>query len=78
MGFGDAGSAGSRLPCGLCSWHSLFLCFLKCQNLEKQLQQMKAAYQLTQEKLDFNLQVLRKQDEENAIIRSQQKRKINR
>ncbi|KAK2523355.1 hypothetical protein Q9966_012117 [Columba livia] len=51
---------------------------IEVQNLEKQLQQMKAAYQLTQEKLDFNLQVLRKQDEENAIIRSQQKRKINR
>ncbi|NXW94535.1 DRC1 protein, partial [Alopecoenas beccarii] len=51
---------------------------IEVQNLEKQLQQMKAAYQLTQEKLDFNLQVLRKQDEENAIIRGQQKRKINR
>ncbi|XP_071663391.1 dynein regulatory complex protein 1 [Patagioenas fasciata] len=51
---------------------------VEVQNLEKQLQQMKATYHLTQEKLDFNLQVLRKQDEENAIIRGQQKRKINR
>ncbi|NXH67275.1 DRC1 protein, partial [Hydrobates tethys] len=48
------------------------------QNLEKQLQQMKAAYQLNQEKLEYNLQVLKKQDEENTIIRSQQKRKLNR
>ncbi|KAF1421182.1 Dynein regulatory complex protein 1, partial [Spheniscus magellanicus] len=45
------------------------------QNLERQLQQMKAAYQLNQEKLEYNLQV---QDEENTIIRSQQKRKLNR
>ncbi|NXG61010.1 DRC1 protein, partial [Hemiprocne comata] len=48
------------------------------QNLEKQLQQIKAVYQLNQEKLEYNLQVLKKQDEENTIIRSQQKRKINR
>ncbi|NXS44078.1 DRC1 protein, partial [Balaeniceps rex] len=48
------------------------------QNLEMQLQQMKAVYQLNQEKLQYNLQVLKKQDEENTIIRSQQKRKLNR
>ncbi|NXJ42496.1 DRC1 protein, partial [Ciconia maguari] len=48
------------------------------QNLERQLQQMKAIYQLNQEKLEYNLQVLKKQDEENTIIRSQQKRKLNR
>ncbi|KFZ62841.1 Dynein regulatory complex protein 1, partial [Podiceps cristatus] len=48
------------------------------QNLEKQLQQMKAVYQLNQEKLEYNLQVLKKRDEENTIIRSQQKRKLNR
>ncbi|NXS53546.1 DRC1 protein, partial [Brachypteracias leptosomus] len=48
------------------------------QNLERQLHQMKAVYQLNQEKLEYNLQVLKKQDEENTIIRSQQKRKINR
>ncbi|NXW08752.1 DRC1 protein, partial [Fregetta grallaria] len=48
------------------------------QNLEKQLQQMKAIYQLNQEKLEYNLQVLKKQDEENTVIRSQQKRKLNR
>ncbi|KFQ58004.1 Dynein regulatory complex protein 1, partial [Pelecanus crispus] len=48
------------------------------QNLEMQLQQMKAVYQLNQEKLQYNLQVLKKQDKENTIIRSQQKRKLNR
>uniref|UniRef100_A0A663MEM9 Dynein regulatory complex subunit 1 n=1 Tax=Athene cunicularia TaxID=194338 RepID=A0A663MEM9_ATHCN len=48
------------------------------QNLERQLQQMKAVYQLTQEKLEYNLQVLKKRDEENTIIRYQQKRKLNR
>uniref|UniRef100_A0A8C3L0I5 Dynein regulatory complex protein 1 n=1 Tax=Chrysolophus pictus TaxID=9089 RepID=A0A8C3L0I5_CHRPC len=48
------------------------------QNLERQLQHMKAVYLVNQEKLEYNLQVLKKQDEENTIIRSQQKRKINR
>ncbi|NXG42657.1 DRC1 protein, partial [Psilopogon haemacephalus] len=48
------------------------------QNLEKQLQQVKAIYQLNQEKLEYNLLVLKKQDEENMILKSQQKRKINR
>ncbi|KGL88328.1 Dynein regulatory complex protein 1, partial [Charadrius vociferus] len=48
------------------------------QNLERQLQQLKAIYQLNQEKLEYSLQVLKKQDEENTIIRSQQRRKLNR
>ncbi|EHB18910.1 hypothetical protein GW7_17036, partial [Heterocephalus glaber] len=48
------------------------------QILEQQLQQMKATYQLNQEKLEYNLQVLKKRDEENTVIKSQQKRKINR
>ncbi|XP_030346693.1 dynein regulatory complex protein 1-like [Strigops habroptila] len=48
------------------------------ENLERQLQQMKAVYRLNQEKLEFNLQVLRKRDEENTIIRAKQKRKLNR
>ncbi|NWQ86538.1 DRC1 protein, partial [Burhinus bistriatus] len=48
------------------------------QNLERQLQQLKAVYQLNQEKLEYSLQVLKKQDEENTIIRSQQRRKLNR
>ncbi|XP_060106564.1 dynein regulatory complex protein 1 [Heteronotia binoei] len=48
------------------------------QILEQQLQQMKATYQLNQEKLEYNFQVLKKRDEENTIIKSQQKRKLNR
>jgi len=39
---------------------------------------MKATYQLNQEKLEYNFQVLRKRDEENTITKSQQKRKITR
>ncbi|NXV35246.1 DRC1 protein, partial [Rissa tridactyla] len=56
----------------------VFLFVLQCQNLERQLQQFKAIYQLNQEKLDYSLQVLKKQDEENTIMRSQQRRKLNR
>ncbi|XP_036191018.1 dynein regulatory complex protein 1 [Myotis myotis] len=48
------------------------------QILEQQLQQMKATYQLNQEKLEYNFQVLKKRDEESTMIRSQQKRKMNR
>ncbi|XP_045142522.1 dynein regulatory complex protein 1 [Echinops telfairi] len=48
------------------------------QILEQQLQQMKAIYQLNQEKLEYNFQVLKKRDEESTVIKSQQKRKINR
>ncbi|ERE67377.1 coiled-coil domain-containing protein [Cricetulus griseus] len=46
--------------------------------LEQQLQQMKATYQLNQEKLEYNFQVLKKRDEESTVIKSQQKRKLNR
>ncbi|XP_051027970.1 dynein regulatory complex protein 1 [Acomys russatus] len=48
------------------------------QILEQQLQQMKATYQLSQEKLEYNFQVLKKRDEESTVIKSQQKRKLNR
>ncbi|KAM5293231.1 dynein regulatory complex protein 1 isoform 2-T2 [Ctenodactylus gundi] len=48
------------------------------QILEQQLQHMKAMYQLNQEKLEYNFQVLKKRDEESTVIKSQQKRKINR
>lgn len=48
------------------------------QVLEQQLQQMRATYQLNQEKLEYNFQVLKKRDEENTITKSQQKRKITR
>lgn len=45
--------------------------------LEQQLQQMKATYQLNSEKLEYNYQVLKKRDEENTVTISQQKRKLN-
>ncbi|KAL4593638.1 dynein regulatory complex protein 1-like isoform X1 [Arapaima gigas] len=48
------------------------------QTLEQQLQQMKATYQLNQEKLEYNFQVLKKRDEENNATKCQQKRKITR
>lgn len=48
------------------------------QMMEQQLQQMKATYQLNQEKLEYNFQVLKKRDEENTVTKSQQKRKITR
>eukprot|EP00050_Salpingoeca_kvevrii_P020977 m.104829 g.104829 ORF g.104829 m.104829 type:complete len:705 (-) comp9116_c0_seq2:384-2498(-) len=48
------------------------------QNLEQQLMQMRATYQLNAEKLEYNYQVLKKRDEENTILATQQKRKINR
>lgn len=48
------------------------------QVLEQQLQLMKATYQLNQEKLEYNFQVLKKRDEESTVIKSQQKRKLNR
>merc|ERR1712226_1002911 len=46
------------------------------QILEQQVQQMKATYQLNQEKLEYNFQVLKKRDDENTITKNQQKRKI--
>lgn len=48
------------------------------QILQQQLQHIKATFQLNQEKLEYNFQVLRKRDEENTITKSQQKRKITR
>ncbi|RDD44726.1 Dynein regulatory complex protein 1 [Trichoplax sp. H2] len=48
------------------------------QVLEQQLQAMRATYQLNQEKLEYNFQVLKKRDEENTVTKSQQKRKITR
>ena len=48
------------------------------QNLQQQIQQMKSTFHLNSEKLEYNYQVLKKRDEENAIIISQQKRKLTR
>jgi len=43
---------------------------------EQQLQQMKAIYQLNQEKLQYNWEILRNREDENQHMKSQQKRKI--
>jgi len=56
----------------------LFMVYVRRQLLEQQLQQMRATYQLNQEKLEYNFQVLKKRDDENTITKSQQKRKITR
>ena len=45
------------------------------QNLEQELQRMRATYQLNSEKLDYNLKVLQKRDDENRATKIQQKRK---
>ncbi|CBY23040.1 unnamed protein product [Oikopleura dioica] len=46
------------------------------QVLEQQLESMRASYQLNQEKLEYNFQVLKKRDDENTITNSQQKRRL--
>ena len=48
------------------------------QSLQQQIQQMKATFQLNTEKLEYNLQVLKKRDEENTVTISQQKRRMTR
>ncbi|KAK3543638.1 hypothetical protein QTP70_025991 [Hemibagrus guttatus] len=48
------------------------------QRLEQDLQERKATYQLNQEKLEYNVQMLKKYEEEYAITKAQQIRKITR
>lgn len=48
------------------------------QSLEIELQKTKANVLLNSEKLEYNYQVLRKREEENVIIRNQQKRRLAR
>jgi hypothetical protein len=47
------------------------------QTLEQHLGSMRAAYQLNQEKLDYNYRVLLERDAENQATITQQKRKIS-
>ncbi|XP_054269675.1 dynein regulatory complex protein 1 isoform X2 [Macrosteles quadrilineatus] len=47
------------------------------QVLQQQLEQVKAICLLNKEKMEYNYQVLKKRDEESLLIRSQQKRRIN-
>lgn len=47
------------------------------QKLQQQIQQMKAICMLNVEKLDYNYNLLKRREDENAIVKSQQKRKLN-
>ncbi|XP_023016103.1 dynein regulatory complex protein 1 [Leptinotarsa decemlineata] len=47
------------------------------ENLQKELERIKALALLNSEKLDYNYQILKKREDENLIIKSQQKRRIN-
>ena len=51
---------------------------LEIQNLQQEVQNMKAFCMMNIEKLDYNYAVLKRRDEENTIVKNQQKRKINR
>lgn len=46
------------------------------QSLEQHLENMRATYQLNQEKLNYNFRVLTERDAENQFTISQQKRKV--
>ncbi|XP_060785447.1 dynein regulatory complex protein 1 [Neoarius graeffei] len=48
------------------------------QRLEQDLQERKAIYQLNQEKLEYNVQMLKKYEEEYAVNKAHQLRKITR
>ncbi|CAH8634638.1 unnamed protein product [Schistosoma rodhaini] len=48
------------------------------ETLESHLQKLKSTYQLNTEKLDYNYQVLKRRDEENTMLKSNQKRRITR
>ncbi|XP_043476968.1 dynein regulatory complex protein 1 [Leptopilina heterotoma] len=47
------------------------------QKLQQQIQQMKAICMLNVEKLDYNYNILKRREDENAIIKNHQKRKLN-
>ncbi|XP_063625986.1 dynein regulatory complex protein 1 isoform X2 [Cydia splendana] len=47
------------------------------QELQKELQKLKATCIINTEKIGYTYQVLKKREEENVFVRSQQKRKIN-
>lgn len=47
------------------------------ENLQQELARIKALCMLNSEKLDYNYQILKKREDENIIIKSQQKRRIN-
>ncbi|XP_008196751.1 dynein regulatory complex protein 1 homolog [Tribolium castaneum] len=48
-----------------------------CDELQRELERIKTDAVMNSEKLDYNYQILKKREDENLIIRSQQKRRIN-
>ena len=50
----------------------------ECQALQQQVERTKAMCLLNAEKLAYNYTVLKSREEENSIVKSQQKRRINR
>ncbi|KAI5642134.1 sperm tail domain-containing protein [Phthorimaea operculella] len=47
------------------------------QELQKELEKLKATCLINTEKIGYNYQILKKREEENLFVRSQQKRKLN-
>ncbi|XP_050293707.1 LOW QUALITY PROTEIN: dynein regulatory complex protein 1 [Anthonomus grandis grandis] len=47
------------------------------EELQRQLEEIRALALLNSEKLDYNYQILKKREDENIIIKSQQKRRMN-
>ncbi|CAG4942479.1 unnamed protein product [Parnassius apollo] len=47
------------------------------QELQKELEKLKATCLINTEKIGYNYQVLKKREEENVFVRSEQKRKLN-
>lgn len=47
------------------------------EQLQQELEKIKALCMLNSEKLDYNYQILKKREDENIIIKSQQKRRLN-
>ncbi|XP_018327952.1 dynein regulatory complex protein 1 [Agrilus planipennis] len=47
------------------------------EDLQKEFERLKAEILLNSEKMDYNYQVLKRREDENVIIKAQQKRKIN-
>jgi len=50
---------------------------LEIQKLEQEVENMKALCFMNIEKLDYNYAVLKRREDENAIVKNQQKRRIN-
>ena len=48
----------------------------ECQKLQQQIQQMKAICMMNIEKLNYNYAVLKRREDENAIVKSKQKRRL--